>query len=232
MKIYEEIEKRLIDISEESQKKLNVKLCPDTNKEILGIRIPKLRKLAKDIVKEEKWEQFIKESQDRYFEEVLLQGLSIAYSKNSLQEKYIYMKEFIPKMDSWAMTDTFTPTLKVKDKDLENYWNFIIPFTKSDKEFEVRFAIISMLDYYIRDEYVNEVIKILDNIKHEGYYVKMAIAWTLAEIGIKFNDILMTYLESDNNLDKFTFNKTLQKMIESYRISDNQKSVLRKMKIK
>jgi 3-methyladenine DNA glycosylase AlkD len=232
MKIYEEIEKRLIDISEESQKKLNVKLCPDTNKEILGIRIPKLRKLAKDIVKEEKWEQFIKESQDRYFEEVLLQGLSIAYSKNSLQEKYIYMKEFIPKMDSWAMTDTFTPTLKVKDKDLENYWNFIIPFTKSDKEFEVRFAIISMLDYYIREEYVNEVIKILDNIKHEGYYVKMAIAWTLAEIGIKFNDILMTYLESDNNLDKFTFNKTLQKMIESYRISDNQKSVLRKMKIK
>lgn len=162
----------------------------------------------------------------------MLQGLSIAYSKNSLQEKYIYMKEFIPKMDSWAMTDTFTPTLKVKDKDLENYWNFIIPFTKSDKEFEVRFAIISMLDYYIRDEYVNEVIKILDNIKHEGYYVKMAIAWTLAEIGIKFNDILMTYLESDNNLDKFTFNKTLQKMIESYRISDNQKSVLRKMKIK
>ena len=232
MKIYEEIEKRLIDISEESQKKLNVKLCPDTNKEILGIRIPKLRKLAKDIVKEEKWEQFIKESQDKYFEEVLLQGLSIAYSKKSLQEKYIYMKEFIPKMDSWAMTDTFTPTLKVKDKDLENYWNFIIPFTKSDKEFEVRFAIISMLDYYIREEYVNEVIKILDNIKHEGYYVKMAIAWTLAEIGIKFNDILMTYLESDNNLDKFTFNKTLQKMIESYRISDNQKSVLRKMKIK
>ena len=210
MKIYEEIEKRLIEISEESQKKLNVKLCPDTNKEILGIRVPKLRKLAKEIVKEEKWEQFIKESQD----------------------KYIYMKEFIPKMDSWAMTDTFAPTLKVKDKDLENYWNFIIPFTKSDKEFEVRFAIISMLDYYIREEYVNEVIKILDNIKHEGYYVKMAIAWTLAEIGIKFNNILMTYLESDNNLDKFTFNKTLQKMIESYRISDNEKSVLRKMKIK
>ena len=198
----------------------------------MGIRVPKLRKLAKEIVKEEKWEQFIKESQDKYFEEVLLQGLSIAYSKKSLQEKYIYMKEFIPKMDSWAMTDTFAPTLKVKDKDLENYWNFIIPFTKSDKEFEVRFAIISMLDYYIREEYVNEVIKILDNIKHEGYYVKMAIAWTLAEIGIKFNNILMTYLESDNNLDKFTFNKTLQKMIESYRISDNEKSVLRKMKIK
>lgn len=232
MKVYEEIEKRLLEISEESQKKLNVKLCPDTNKEILGVRIPNLRKLAKEIVKEEKWEQFIKESQDKYFEEVLLQGLAIAYSKKSLQEKYDYMKEFIPKMDSWAMTDTFTPTLKVKDNELENYWKYIIPYTKSKKEFEVRFAIISMLDYYVRDEYVNQVIETLDNIKHEGYYVKMAVAWTLAEIGIKFNELLMNYLNSNNNLDKFTFNKTLQKMIESYRISDKQKDILRKMKIK
>ncbi len=89
-----------------------------------------------------------------------------------------------------------------------------------------------MLDYFVTEEYVDEVIKNLDRINHEGYYVKMGVAWTLAEIGIKFNNKAMKYLEGKNNLDKFTFNKTLQKMIESYRISDSQKDILRKMKRK
>lgn len=227
-----EVEKRLIELSEECMKKMNEKICPDTNKEILGVRIPNLRKLAKEIVKNNEWEEFIKTSKDKTFEEVLLQGFCIGYSKITLEEKYKYIKEFIPKMDSWAMTDTFVPTLKIKDNYLENYWNFIIPYTKSDKEFEVRFAIISMLDYFIIDDYVDKVIPVLNTINHDGYYVKMAIAWTLAEIGIKYNDKLMNYLVSNNNLDKFTFNKTLQKMIESYRISDKQKEILRKMKRK
>lgn len=231
MEVYVEIEQRLLNLADEDYKSFNSKLCPDTKMEMLGIRIPKLRALAKEVVKEHLWEEFLKEAKDKYFEEIILQGFVIAYSKKSLEEKFEYMKPFIPKMDSWAITDTFTPTLKIKDKDLEMYWNFIMPYIKSNKEFEIRFAIISMLDYFIRDEYVDEVIKILDGINHEGYYVKMGVAWTLAEIGIKYNSKLMKYLEN-NNLDKFTFNKTLQKMIESYRISDEQKVILKSMKIK
>lgn len=231
MEVYVEIEQRLLNLADEDYKSFNSKLCPDTKMEMLGIRIPKLRALAKEVVKEHLWEEFLKEAKDKYFEEIILQGFVIAYSKKSLEEKFEYMKPFISKMDSWAITDTFTPTLKIKDKDLEMYWNFIMPYIKSNKEFEIRFAIISMLDYFIRDEYVDEVIKILDGINHEGYYVKMGVAWTLAEIGIKYNSKLMKYLEN-NNLDKFTFNKTLQKMIESYRISDEQKVILKSMKIK
>ena len=113
------------------------------------------------------------------------------------------------------------------------YWDFIMKYINSDKEFEVRFAIISMLDYYITDEYVDKVIKILNTIKHEGYYVKMGIAWTLAEVGIKYNNELLSFIISnDNKLDKFTHNKTLQKMIESYRIDDKQKELLRSLKRK
>ena len=149
-----------------------------------------------------------------------------------LEEKIEYIKLFIPKIDSWAITDTVIPTFKFKEKELVQVWKFILPYTKSEKEFEVRFAVIVMLDYFIVPQYVGKVIKTLDGIKNDAYYAEMAIAWTLAEIGIKFNDKLMTYLKGDNHLDKFTYNKTLQKMIESYRISEEQKAELRSMKRK
>ena len=190
-----------------------------------------LRKLAKKIVKEENWKQLLKELDDNCFEEVLLQGFIIGYAKMDIDEKLEYIKWFIPKIDSWAISDTFCPTLKIKEKDLSKVWNFILPYLKSDKEFDVRFAVIMMLDYYIIEEYVDKVLEKLDKVSHEGYYVKMAVSWCIAEIGIKFNDKAMAYLKSENNLDKFTYNKALQKMRESYRIDQAQKEVLKKMKI-
>lgn len=224
----------LILLKDEKYQKFNQKLCPDTKKDMLGIRVPVLRKLAQDIVKEDNydWKSFLHKENTKYFEEVMLQGLIIGYLKLELNEKINFLKNIILKLDSWALTDTIIPTLKIKEKDLKEYWDFILNYIDSNKEFEVRFAIVSMLDYYLIDEYVDEVIDILNNICHEGYYVKMAVAWTLAEIGIKYNQKLMLYLKSKNKLDKFTYNKTLQKMIESYRISEEQKTILRDMKRK
>lgn len=236
----EDIKQKLIELSEEDYKKFNTKLCPDTKRKMLGIRIPNLRNFAKKLVKEYEVENSSKENlnnllksiDDEYFEEIMLKGFVIGYSKCNIKEKMPYIKEFVPKIDSWEITDTFVPTLKIKDRDLEEVFKFIKPYFKSNKEFEVRFAVIMLLDYYIIDEYVDEVIQILDKINHDGYYVKMGASWCLAEIGIKFNDKLMEYLQGENNLDNFTFNKTLQKMIESYRIDDEQKVLLRNMKRK
>ncbi len=228
-----EILEKLENLKDEKYKQFNSKLCPDTKMEMLGIKIPILRKLAKEILKEDlNWKDFVKNEHTKYFEEVILQGLLIAYSKLEFEEKIKFIKLFVPRIDSWAICDTFVPTLKIKKVDLEKYWNFIIPYSNSKREFEIRFAVISMLDYFIIDEYVDKVIKILDSINNDGYYVKMGVAWTLAEIGIKYNSKAMIYLKENNNLDKFTYNKTLQKMIESFRIDANQKDILRKMKRK
>ena len=220
----------MLKLQDKKYCEFNSKLCPDTQRQILGIRIPKLKEIAKKLIQEENWKEILETLDNQYFEEIIIKGFLIAYAKIPLEEKMDYIKKFVTEIDSWAITDSFVPALKIKSKDLELFWNFILPYTKSEKEFEVRFAIIGMLDYYLTDEYVDNVISILDEIKHEGYYVKMAVAWTLAEIGIKFNEKLMKYLRSENHLDKFTYNKTLQKMIESYRINPNQKDILRKMK--
>ncbi len=226
-----EVRNELFKMQDLKYGEFNTKLCPDTNKKMIGIRVPNIRQLAKKILKED-WKVVLESLKDEYFEEVLLKGFVIAYLPISLEEKLPLIQSFIPLMDSWAITDSFVPTLKVKKKDLELFWNFILPYIKSAQEFEVRFAIISMLDYYLTEEYVDQVITMLDSITHQGYYVKMAVAWTLAEIGIKFSEKAMTYLQSENHLDKFTYNKTLQKMIESYRINSEQKDILRKMKRK
>ena len=179
MKNFKEV---LNSLQDEEYKKFNAKLCPDTKKKMLGIRIPKLRNLAKSMLKEEEWKELVDNLDDEYFEEIILQGFIIAYAKCDIEEKFEIIKKFVPKIDSWAISDTFVPTLKIKEKDLEKVFKFITPYFNSKKEFEVRFAVIMLLDYYIIEEYIDEVIEILDNIEHEGYYVKMGVAWCLAEI--------------------------------------------------
>lgn len=223
------IRKELLELKDEEYGRFQKKLCPDTNLEIIGIRIPKLRNLAKELA-EEDYKYYLNSIENKYFEEILLEGFIIGYCKVDIYEKLELIKEFVPKIDSWSITDTFCPTLKIKEKDLEKVWDFIMPYLKSNKEFEVRFAIIMMLDYYITDQYVDEVIECLDKVDNEGYYAKMAVAWTLAEIGIKYYDKLIKYLKGNNKLDTFTYNKTLQKLRESYRISSEQKEELKKTK--
>lgn len=229
-----EIRNELNNLKDDNLKDFNSKICLDTKKEMMGIRIPELRTLAKSILKNTSLEEIFGEGKliyqfnDNSYEEVLLEGFLISYAKMDLESKIPHIERYIPKIDSWSITDTFI--LKLKKSELENYWKFILKYVKSEKEFEIRFAIISMLKYYLIDEYIDKVMEILDKVNHEGYYVKMAVAWTLAEIGIKYNDKLFNYLEQKNNLDNFTYNKAIQKMLESYRISDEQKKILRTMK--
>ena len=234
--MFNEIRKELINMSDKKVAKMTLKVCPTADiKDILGIKIPELRKKAKKMIASNEFEQYIEESNKieskKYIEEIILQGLVIAYSKAELEEKLEYMKSYIPQISNWLINDTVCSTLKVKKKQEQKMlWNFIVPYLKSQKQFEVRFAIIMMLDNFIIEEYVDKVISNLDKVKNKEYYTEMAIAWTLAEIGIKFNDKAMEYLKGNNNLDKFTFNKTLQKMRESYRISQVQKEELKAMK--
>ena len=118
---------------------------------------------------------------------------------------------------------------KEKKLNLKEMWKFLQKYLKSSEEYEIRFAIVMILDYYITEEYIRQDLKIFENINSEKYYVQMAIAWAISICLIKFYDITKEYLER-TNIDKFIFNKAIQKAIEAYRITDIQKEELRKMK--
>lgn len=197
---------------------------------MLGVSIPKIRKLAKEIVKDNP-EEYLKNPEEDYYEELMLQALVIANLKIDLEKKKEYIINFVPKINCWAVCDSFCAGLKDADKNLEFFWKIISKYFKSKKEYEIRFAVVMLLDHYVKEEYVNEIFKVIDNIKNEEYYVEMGIAWLVAELYIKFPKQTMKYLKNCN-LNKFTYNKALQKARESYRVSKEEKEILNKMKKK
>ena len=218
---------KLFELSDDKFKTFHSRLCPNTDN-IIGVRLPLLRQLAKEIAKGD-WRNFLSNSKEEYYEEILINGLVIAYAKCDVEERLNYIESFVPKIDNWAICDSFCNTLKFVNKNKEIMWEFIQPYLKSYNEFEIRFAVVIILNYYITEDYINLVLKTLDNIKHDGYYVKMAIAWAISMCFVKFEEKTMAYLK-DNSLDDFTYNKSLQKICESLRIDKNTKELIKSMK--
>lgn len=223
----EEVRRRIFELADEKYKEFHSRLCPNTNN-IVGVRVPVLRNYAKELAKKD-FKSYLATARNDYYEEIMLQGMVIGIAKMNPEERLMYIAEFIPKIDNWAICDVFCAGLKFVHKNKEIVWEFLQKYLTSTKEFELRFAIVMMLDFYITEEYIKKVIAILDNIKHQGYYVKMAIAWTISVAYVKYPRIIMKYLEN-NTLDNFTYNKSLQKIIESYRVSEEDKIIIRKMK--
>lgn len=223
------VREQIFQLADEEYRKFQSKLCP-SNDNILGVRLPLLRKLAKQIAKGN-WREYIKTAQNEYYEEVMLQGMVIGYAKADIEELLNYVTEFLNKIDNWGVCDSFCNGLKFTETNKVRVWEFIQPYLYSTKEFEVRFAVVMLLDFYIDEIYIDRVLQSLDGINHEGYYVKMAVAWAISICYIKFPEQTMEYLKN-NKLDDFTYNKALQKIIESLRVDKETKNIIRNMKRK
>lgn len=225
----DKIKQKIFELADEKYKEFHSGLCPNTDN-IVGVRVPILRSYAKELAKGD-FRKYLEQAKDDYYEEVLLQGMVIGLAKMECNDKLEYLKKFIPKIDNWAICDITCAGLKFTNKNKDIVWDFLQHYLKSQKEFELRFAIVMLLDFYITQDYIDKVLQILNNTCHEGYYVKMAIAWTISIAYIKFPEKTMELLKK-NNLDDFTYNKSLQKIIESYRVSDENKKVIKSMKRK
>ncbi|RXI43616.1 DNA alkylation repair protein [Clostridium tetani] len=223
------IREEIFELIDEDYKKFSSSLLPNIDN-ILGVRLPELRKLAKKVAKDD-WRKFIDTADNQYFEQIMLQGMVLGYIKINIEEILLYVAEFIPKIDNWSVCDSFCGGLKFTKNNMEQVWNFIQPFLSSKKEYEVRFAAVMLLDFYINDEYIDKVLKLLDNVNHPGYYAKMAVAWAVSICYIKFPEKTMDYLKN-NNLDDFTYNKSLQKICESLRVDKETKKIIKAMRRK
>lgn len=225
----QEIKKKIFELSDEKYKEFHSKLCPGTNN-IIGVRVPILRNYAKELFNEQTWKETIKQIDDEYYEEIMLQGMMIGLAKKEdISNILQYVEEFVLKIDNWAICDVFCAGLKITQKNKKEVWNFIQHYLKSDKEFEIRFAIVMILDYFIEEEYLKKDFEIFDQIQHEGYYVKMAVAWAISICIVKYYGETIEFLKK-SKIDDWTYNKAIQKAIESYRISEERKQKLRRMK--
>ena len=225
MMIRDEIKK----LAEEDYQKFSSSLLPGA-KNVLGVRLPKLREAAKKIAKGD-WRTYLETCDNYYFEEIMLQGMVIGYAKSDIEEILKYAAAFIPSIDNWSLCDSFCSGLKITKNNKDRVWQFLQPYLFSDEEYHIRFGIVILLNYFIEIEYIERVLAALDKINHEGYYVKMAAAWAVSICYIKLPEKTLEFLQN-NNLDDFTYNKALQKITESYRVDKEIKGIIKNMKRK
>ncbi len=189
---------------------------------LIGARLPALRKLAKRIAADD-WKGYLENWDPEWFEDYMLRGLVISYAKMDTDERLQQFREFIPLIDNWSVCDSFCNTWKPGKKDRETVWEFILPYLKSGREFEMRYPAVMMLCHFIDDDHIDRVIEELDSAHNDGYYFKMAKAWTLSVCFVRYPERTMAYLEN-GTLDDETLRMTVRKIRESYRVTPEMKA--------
>ena len=196
---------------------------------LIGVRLPALRRLAKEVAVRSDWQSYLTDCPEQYFEETMLKGMVIGNANLSLEERLSWIAWFVPKIDNWSVCDSFCAGLKPVQKDREQVWGFLQPYLVSEQEFEARFGAVMLLDHYIVPEWIDRVLAALSGVKQPGYYVKMAVGWALSVCYVKFPNQTFPYL-TGNEIDPETRKKALQKITESRRISGEQRELIRRMR--
>lgn len=222
----DEIKKRMIEAYDSKNAAFFSKISPEA-KNVTGVRVPFLRKLAKEIVKAD-----VKNFLDNYkvetHEEFLLKGIVIGYAKNSLSEKFLYLEKFVPEIYDWSGCDIVISKLKCSDDEMKMVYDFIMRYRYSKNEYETRFMIVMLINF-IREDYLDKIKEILETEKFDKYYTQMAAAWLISVMFVKHRDYTLSYL-NNNSLDDFTYNKAVQKIRESLRVTKEDKLLIKKMK--
>ena len=206
-------------------------LIPGLKEEVIGCRTPDIKDLARKMIKKGTHTAFLKELPHKYHEENLLHGFILARINVTQEELLNLVNEFLPYVSNWAVCDSMVKRSKVLTSNLDRLLEEVKKWINSNETYHVRFGVITLMSYFLKDEYIDEVLKISSNIQTEEYYINMALSWLYATALINYYDKTIKLLE-ENKLNTFVHNKTIQKANESYRISQTTKDYLKTLKIK
>lgn len=223
------IEKELFKLQDLKYKEFSSKLIPNISKDkIIGVKIPLIRRLAKKIDNDNAI-KFLNNLPHNYQEENMLHACLMNIYIKDLDEYLDYLNKFLPYIDNWAVCDILNP--KIFKKDLKKVHKYLLNLLKNRKTYYKRFAIVSLLQFFLGNNLDKKDLERLSKIKSDDYYVNMAISWYYSYALIKNYDQTI-YLFEEKKLNKWIHNKSIQKAIESYRISEDRKIYLRSIKVK
>lgn len=221
------IREELFNLADEKYADFQAKLTPTIDRELfIGVRVPNVRKLAKEIYKSGEYASFLNELPHKYYDENMLHGLILSEFKD-YDECVAEVDKFLPYVDNWAVCDIMSPKCFKKNKD--RLMDKIVEWSESDEVYTSRFGIEMLMSHYLDDDFKAEYLEIPARVKLEDYYAKMMVAWFFATALTKQWDAAVPYIEK-GRLETWTHNKTIQKARESYRIADEQKEYLKSLK--
>ncbi len=220
----QELRSCLEGMAEGKYKEFSESLVPGVEN-MLGIRLPQLRKLAKKLAKED-WKEYLSWNDFAYFEEIMLQGMILGYVKAPAGEILEAAGQFIPRINNWSVNDSFCTTFQCASKNPMQVWDFLMQYKDSHKEFEVRVVAVMLMVHFLIPEYIEKTLEVLGALDTEEYYASMAAAWAFATAWAKFPQGTKAYLQ-EHPIDRETYKRMLQKCIESRRITEADKKWMR-----
>lgn len=227
--IINEIETELFALQDEKYRDFSASLIPTVDKScFIGIRSPELRTLAKKYAKDERIEAFLTALPHKYQEENTLHGYMISLEKD-FDKAIAETERFLPYINNWSVCDTTSPKVFAKNKPV--LLGYIKKWIKSDETYTVRFAIGMLMQHFLGEEFETEQMELVISVDSEEYYIRMMQAWYMATALAKQYEAAFEVIKA-KKLPKWTHNKTIQKAVESYRITDERKEILRGYRIK
>lgn len=216
-------------LQDKGYRKMQITTIPSVKAEsIIGVRTPALRALAKELSKRDDISTFLEDLPHKYFEENQLHAFILSGMKDA-EECIKLVDEFLPYVDNWATCDQMSPKIFKKHKDL--LLEYVNEWIKSDKTYVKRFAVGMLMEHFLDEDFKTSYLTKVSRIRSDEYYINMMTAWYFATALAKQYDAALPYIEKQK-LDKWTHNKTIQKAVESYRITPEQKEYLKTLRRK